>query len=154
LGVTPSTNNLGHGQSVQLQATGGSGSYRFLIYGGTGQISATGAYTAPSVDETDTIEVLDSAGNEAFATVTVGAVSSTPGNSALAISPSAITVTHGTTTALTATGGGGSYVFKIYQGSGAITAAGVYTAPALPGTDYIVVTDASGGNAFSTITIQ
>ena len=155
LSMNPSTANITAGQSVTFQATGGSGQYTYYMYGGSGVInSSTGVYTGPVAMETDTVEVIDTNGNMAFASVIIG-TTSTVGipSGGLAITPSAVTVVAGNSMSFGASGGTGNYIYSMYGGSGSVTTAGYYTASTSAGTDYVQVTDSSGGKAYATITV-
>lgn len=71
----------------------------------------------------------------------------------LAISPSSTTVSSNGTVQFSASGGVPPYTFSIISGVGTINASsGLYTAPAVPGTTYILVTDNQGSTARATVT--
>jgi hypothetical protein len=68
------------------------------------------------------------------------------GPGSLRLLPDAANVKTGTTLQFSASGGSGSYFFAVESGGagGSINGTGLYTAPALPGTDTITVTDSAG----------
>jgi hypothetical protein len=70
----------------------------------------------------------------------------------LAISPSSSTVSSNGTIQFSASGGVPPYTFSILSGVGSINSSGLYTAPATPGTTYILVTDKQGSTAKATVT--
>jgi hypothetical protein len=75
-----------------------------------------------------------------------GSATGSPGGP-LAISPLSATVTVNATCTFTATGGVSPYRFSV-TGSGTIDpGTGLYTAPAVPSSDVVHVSDASGGGA-------
>ncbi len=71
-----------------------------------------------------------------------------PGGGPVAISPLSVTVMVNAACTFTASGGTPPYRFSVVSGSGTIDAGtGVYTAPAVPSSDTIQVSDAAGGTA-------
>ena len=71
----------------------------------------------------------------------------------LAISPSSTTVSSNGTIQFSASGGVPPYTFSILSGVGSInSSSGLYTAPATPGTTYVLVTDKQGSTAKATVT--
>ena len=71
LGVTPPslTVTAGAGQTMQFSGTGGSGGYTYTLVSGPGTPSPTGIYTAVNTSGTATVQVTDSLGTSALATV-------------------------------------------------------------------------------------
>ncbi len=71
LGITPPsiTVTAGAGQTMQFGGTGGSGSYAYTLVSGPGMLSPTGLYTAANTSGTATVQVKDSTGATAAATV-------------------------------------------------------------------------------------
>jgi len=91
--VTVAVNNV-----VSFTATGGSGSYSYSIFSGSGAVlSTTGSYTAPVAAGTAVVRVVDGQGAYADAIVTI--------NAALQISPISQTVLPSGTIAFSSTGG-------------------------------------------------
>lgn len=140
---------------INFSVSGGSGlGYAFSIttnQSGATIVAATGAYTAGATgSKTDTVTVVDSLGNTASTTVTVG-----PG---ITINPASKTTPPKSTINFSSTGGWGSgYVYSfIANGSGGtLTAGGAYTAgPTGSKTDTIRVTDTVGNTATATITVS
>ncbi len=71
----------------------------------------------------------------------------------LAISPASTTVSSNGTIQFSASGGVPPYTFSILSGVGSInSSSGLYTAPATPGTTYVLVTDKQGSTAKATVT--
>jgi hypothetical protein len=67
---------------------------------------------------------------------------------ALAITPVSVVVSVGQACTFTATGGAPPYTFSVVSGSGTIdSGTGVYSAPAIPSSDAIDVTDSAGATA-------
>ncbi len=140
--------------TVDFDATGGSGAglvWSLVTHPSGGTIAgATGLYTAGSTGSvTDTVRVTDSLGNTATANVTVSA--------SLALTPATVTVPPRGTRAFTASGGAGSYAFTLTtnaSGGNVSSTGGAYTAGATGSvTDVLVVQDANGASASSTITV-
>lgn len=71
LGITPPsvTVTAGAGQIVPFSGTGGSGGYGYTLVSGPGTLSPTGVYTAANTSGTATVQVIDSLGTTAAATV-------------------------------------------------------------------------------------
>jgi hypothetical protein len=71
LGITPPslTVTAGAGQTMQFSGTGGSGGYTYTLVSGPGTLSPTGVYTAVNTSGTATVQVADSLGTSAMATV-------------------------------------------------------------------------------------
>lgn len=57
--------------TIQFTPIGGYPTYTWAVTAGTGSINGSGLFTAPAGAETDTVQVTDSLGNMAVATVTV-----------------------------------------------------------------------------------
>jgi uncharacterized protein YjdB len=109
-----------------------------------GVVSSTGAYKAPANPGTDTVTVTSVADTtkSASAKVTVNATPPNPVVSSITISPSSPSATTGGTLQFTATVQGTAtdkaVTWKASLGS--ISAGGIYTAPANPGTDTVTAT--------------
>ena len=153
LAISPSSITLHTNQRVTFEAFGGVGpGYSFDRIAGVGTIVGTGPstaeYTAPSSAGTATIRVSDSdipAGTNT-ASVTVQAP--------LAISPVAVTVTAGRSFAFSATGGDpGTYSYSVVSGGGSFSG-GTYTAPLVPGSATVRVSDGSGNRSEAAVTIS
>ncbi len=77
------------------------------------------------------------------------------GPSTLKLIPVAVSVPVNGVGRFTAAGGSGGYTYSVMTGGvgGAITAEGLYTAPALPGTDSVAVKDSTGAVCKATATV-
>jgi hypothetical protein len=151
--LAPATSAVAPRAPIAFNPIGGSGTgyvYAFVsnLSGGTID-TATGTYTAgPTPNLTDIVEVTDSLGNTAMATVTVG--------SGVFVTPaSASTVPQGTV-ALSASGGSGAgYTFAVTtnaSGGAVDSSSGRYLAGLTPSvTDSVTVTDSLGNTAIATI---
>ncbi len=72
LQINPGTISLTTNEGVTFTATGGTGGYQYSVVTGTGTINpTTGLFTAPAVEETDTVRVTDNGGRTCDATVDV-----------------------------------------------------------------------------------
>jgi len=138
--VTGTTASSAVTWSVQEGATGGS-------------ITAAGVYTAPTTGGTYTVVATSVAdpSKKASASVTVVAV-------VVAVSPSTITLDQGATTTLVATVSGTpetDVTWSVDGGgtNGAITTAGVYTAPAIAGTFTVRATSTADATKSGTATV-
>jgi hypothetical protein len=147
--IAPMSVTLAPGQHQQFQGAGGTGTFNWsLSPGGTGTISSTGLYTAPSTPGTDVVVSTDSAGASAYSTVTI----STSGGT-VAIAPATLSLAPSATYTFAASGGTGSYTYSVPSGVGSITPGGLFTAPSTTGTTTVVVTDSGGATASSAVTI-
>ncbi len=95
----------------------------------------------------------------AATSTTTGALTSSPTpnpptTGGITISPSSSTVSFGSSTKFSASGGTGSYTFSVSSGTGRITATGVFTAPNVNESDLVVVTDDSGASASTSVTVS
>ena len=149
LSVSPTEKTIAVNNSLNLTATGGTPPYNYTVASGGGTIVSVvdqGQYTAPSSTSVVTVQVTDSVGASASATITV--------NSALTISPTSITLMTGATTNLSASGGVPPYFYSIQSGSGSVNSmTGTYTAPNAVSTDVVRVTDSHGNTVDATIQV-
>ena len=145
--ISPASYTLAVNNIKTFSATGGSGSYSYSIFSGSGSIlSTTGNYTAPGVAGFATVRVTDALGQYADAVVTI--------NAALQISPSNKSLGLNETQAFTATGGVSPLTYSVATGTGSVDATtGVYTAPAAPGSATVRVTDALGNFSDTSVAI-
>jgi MYXO-CTERM domain-containing protein len=151
--LAPATSAVAPRAAIAFNPIGGSGSgyvYALVSNLSGGAIdTATGAYTAGGVPNvTDVVEVTDSLGNTAMATVTVG-------NGVFVTPASASTVPQGTV-ALSASGGSGAgYAFAVTtnaSGGSVDPSTGRYQAGLIPSvTDSVTVTDSLGNTAIASI---
>jgi hypothetical protein len=143
LGIVPAFQSAAPRQPLQFAGTGGVAPYSFAfaqggrLSGADASLSASGAYVAGSSGSAqDVVEVTDSRGVTAIATVSVG--------QRIAITPAFTGTVPGGRIAFQATGGSGTYLFTSgTNGSGGSTSAiGVYLAgPAGNTVDTVFVTD-------------
>jgi cytochrome c peroxidase len=139
--------------SLDLAASGGSGAgfaWSLATNASGGSVTPEGRYTAgPTGGVSDVVEVTDSLGNLAAATVAVG--------SGVSIAPGAATVRAlGTVTFAASGGSGAGFVFALAaNGSGgAVSPTGVYTAGTTVGvSDVVQVSDPLGNSAAATIEV-
>jgi hypothetical protein len=107
-----------------------------------GVVSSAGAYTAPANPSTDTVTVTSVADTTKSASATVTVTPPSPVVNSVTISPSSPSATTGGTLQFTATVQGTAtdktVAWKASLGS--ISAGGIYTAPANPGTDTVTAT--------------
>ncbi|MCM2323523.1 MAG: hypothetical protein NDJ90_09705, partial [Oligoflexia bacterium] len=148
LSLSPGTISLLKGSGIVFSARGGLDPYSYAVKTGQGSINnSTGAYIAPSVAGTATIEVTDSLGTKAESAVTI--------YDGLTILPFTKTLVVNQVFSFSAAGGVAPYTYSVVTGGGSITASsGAYTAPAAPGSATVRVTDASGNTSEATVTIQ
>ena len=148
MSITPDNKFLFTGESVQFSANGGAAPYIFELDYGVGVVSNTGLYVAPSFSGTAVIKATDSAGQEAFATITVS----------VAVSISPVNITIGTGDSMTFTGSGGlpPYNYSIVAGAGTIdSTSGLFDATGIAsGSTVIEVQDSSNNTAYASVTIN
>ena len=147
LSLSPASVTLVVNDTQTFFGSGGTPPLTYSIVSGGGTInSTTGLFTAPASAGTVTVRVTDALAATATSTVTV--------NSALAISPTSITLSVNGNLTFATTGGVAPNTFTIFSGGGVINSAtGAYTAPATAGSAVIRVTDSLGHTANSTVTI-
>jgi len=146
LTITPAGTSVGASTTTVFSAKGGRSPYAFSVVSGSGTIdSSSGSYTAPAAPGSAVIKVLDTDGNSAQTTVTI--------NPALAMTPTAITITAASnyTYAFSAQGGVPPYTYSVV-GPGSVDAlSGLYTAGTASGPATLQVRDAQGSVATSAI---
>lgn len=147
LNLSPASIDVVQTGSVSFSAAGGVTPYTYSIVSGGGSINnSTGEYTAPNTAGSAVIRVTDSLGNLASSSVTVA--------SPVQISPVSYTLAVNNQKTFTASGGLAPYTFSLVSGVGAITTAGVYTAPGTSGVATVKVTDSLGQVASANLTIN
>ncbi|MBI3486753.1 MAG: hypothetical protein HY014_01115, partial [Acidobacteria bacterium] len=113
---------------------------------GGGAVSASGLYAAPATAGTYHVVASSVADTSKSATATV-TVNAAPAAVSVAISPATASVLVNGTQAFTATVTGSSntaVTWKVSEtGGGAVSASGLYTAPATAGTYHVVATSAA-----------
>jgi hypothetical protein len=152
LAVAPTAPTVLVGETVDFTASGGSGAgFAWVVRtnrSGATIDPATGAYVAGATAGTDVVEVTDSLGFLATATVTV--------QPALVIQPATTSVQVGEERRFTGAGGSAAgYVFDLpSSGSGgAIDRNGLYRAGSSPGTDVVRLSDSLSRRVTSTVTV-
>jgi uncharacterized repeat protein (TIGR01451 family) len=154
LSISPSSISAAPRGNKTFTASGGSGTgitFSLTSNGSGGSINGTsGAYVAgPTPSVTDVVQVTDSLGNSASATIAVGA--------GVTLLPAAASVAPQGSVTLSASGGSGTgFVFSIsVSHSGAtVDGSGKYTAGLTGGVvDVVTVADSVGNSASSTITV-
>lgn len=148
LSITPANTFLEVNQTKQFYATGGKEPYSFYLSSGSGSVSESGFYTAPSFQTNTVIKVIDADLKEAFATIVV--------NVQISMTPNSVVIGSNASTTFTASGGIPPYVYSIVSGSGTLgSSTGIYSSVAVPpGTVIIKATDSLGNAAFSAVTIN
>jgi large repetitive protein len=148
--ISPQTLSLAASNSYPFSVSGGKAPYTFSIVTDTssGSVSSsTGVFTAGASQGQAVIRVTDSAGANSQATVTI--------NSALSISPGTVTVAPDQSKEFTASGGVGSYSFRLLSGNGELNADdGTFQAPSSVGMAVVQVRDALGNSAVAIVTIS
>ncbi len=147
LKIRPLAKTLAVNNSFAFSYLGGAAPVTFAVLSGDGAIdAATGVYTAPSSAGSAVIRVTDVNGDIADSNVTI--------MGAVALTPATQTVAANSSFAFTASNGVPPYSFSIANGGGSVSASGVYTAPADPGTAEVWVTDSLGNTASANLTIN
>jgi hypothetical protein len=148
--ISPDEATVSATSTCLFAASGGKPPYAYALASpALGSIDpAGGLYTAPALAGSDTVRATDAIGNTADAELTI----TPPGP--LVISPSAITLTAGSTITFSASGGLTPYSFSMAGGLGTIDPlTGFYTAPSEAGIDTVRVTDSAGSTAEATVTV-
>ncbi|MFZ5440271.1 MAG: kelch repeat-containing protein [Myxococcota bacterium] len=150
--LTPASASVPPLGSRTFTASGGSGTgytWSLSTNASGGAVTQSGGYTAGATEGVDVVQVVDSLGNTATASVNV--------TGALGITPGAVPVAPRGSVTFTASGGSGTgYTWELLTNNsgGGITAAGVYTAGPTPQVqDTVRVTDSLGARALATITV-
>lgn len=145
--ISPNAITLAVNNQVTFTASGGSGSYSYSIFSGSGSIlSTTGAFTAPGSAGTTVVRVVDGQGRYADAIVTT--------NAGLQISPTSQSLGLNQTHTFTSSGGVPPVVFSLASGSGNVnSSSGLYTAGSSPGSAVVRATDAIGNTSDASVTI-
>ena len=164
--VSPSSATLAAGDSLAFGATV-TGNVREVTWSVAqapegGSITAAGVYTAPATPGTYTVIGTSTVAptQSGSATVTVTAPPAPPPPApvvAIAIAPQTASVLAGNTVQFTATVTGATDVGATWSvsesGGGAVSATGLYTAPAAAGTYHVVATSLADGSKLATATV-
>jgi hypothetical protein len=153
LSITPSVIIVPGTQTVSFAGSGGVEPYTYTLVSGLGSIdSVTGVYTAPAPAGTAVVSVTDKTGRSVNATITILTVST-----ALAISPSAISLGVGSSVTFAAIGGTPPYAFSIQSAGSGVPAVnagtGYYVTGAATGLDVVKVTDNVGATSTANVTV-
>lgn len=145
--ISPIAITVSVGNVVNFSASGGSGSYSYSVFSGSGSIlSTTGVFTAPIAAGSATVRVIDSLGATATAIVTI--------NPALSISPASQTVAINSVNTFSGSNGVSPYTYSLQAGTGSVNSStGAYTAPGSFGSATVRVTDSIGNTADAAVTI-
>ena len=155
--VSPKTVNLTVGDTqvftAAVSGTANAG-VTWSVNTGGGTISSAGVYTAPETAGTYTVTVTSVADTTKSDTATVTVVAGVAVN----VSPKTVTLVVGGTETFTATVTGGTtgntaVTWSIGTGGGAITTAGVYTAPETVGTYTVTATSVADTTKSDTATV-
>jgi len=149
--ISPATQTIGTGSSLQLTASGGSAPYMYQVIGGDGTVTSTGVFTAPNtitgLNSLSTVSAQDALGQVATASITI-----TPGTNSLPVTFSPNPASPNQAIALFASGGTPPYTYTVIQGGGTLLGT-VYNAPSYSETAEIQVTDMSGMSGLVIIAI-
>lgn len=152
IAISPTSANVPPRGGLTFKATGGTGTYAFVMQTNAsgGSVTVAGVYTAgPTPNVIDVIGVADTNGATATAQVTVG-----PG---VSISPLGPSVAPAGMVQFSATGGSGTgFTFTLSKNNsgGVITATGAYTAGLTGKTvDTVLVTDSLGNTASTSVSV-
>jgi hypothetical protein len=146
-------------QQFTATVTGSSNtSVTWSVQSGGGTVSGSGLYTAPGATGSAVVRATSVADNTKFAEATV---TITPLAVTVTVSPSSATVAVGGTKQFTATvanAANTAVTWSVQEGAagGTVSAAGLYTAPATPGTYHVVATSVQDPtkSGSATVTVQ
>jgi hypothetical protein len=148
LSLSPSSIALLVNNSVAFEAFGGVEPYTYSRVSGVGTIdSATGEYTAPESAGSAIVQVIDSNSPPTSKQSTVEIFEP------LEINPRVVTVTAGRSYTFSATGGITPYTYSVLSGGGSFSG-NAYTAPLIPGTATVQVSDSLGNHNQATVTVS
>ncbi|MCT4640889.1 MAG: hypothetical protein N4A33_01240, partial [Bacteriovoracaceae bacterium] len=148
LAISPVSSTIGEGDTINYSAAGGIPPFEYSIVAGSGSIGTSdGVFDATGVSNgSSVVQVRDSSGSTAYASVTV--------NPALSINPAIQTIGYSEQITFSTTGGNAPYTYAILAGDGTIdTNSGLFTGPASIGSTIVRVTDSSSNTKDAIITI-
>jgi hypothetical protein len=134
------------GTTTAQIAAGGAPPYTYSIATGGGGLDASGQFTSPIGPGLVTLQVTDSKGAIALASITV--------NAPLVANQPTATIGGNTSLLVGAAGGQGPFTYKVTSGGGSVDASGHFTAPATAGTSVVSITDSLGSSTLVMITIN
>jgi hypothetical protein len=142
--LTPTSVTLAVNNQTTFVASQGLAPYNFTVSCGT--INASGLYTAPASTDTCTVTVTDAHNTTATANVTIAP--------AISLSPVTATLLTTGTHSFAASGGVPPYTYTMQSGLGTVNGtSGLYTASTTAGTEVVLVTDALGNTATSSVMV-
>ena len=146
LTISPTSVTLGINTTQTFIGAGGVGARTFAMFSGNGTInSSTGLYTAPAGASSDIVQVSDTIGNVATATINVV--------SSLTITPSTLKLPIFSTATFTSVLGVPGYTYSVPTGTGTVVpATGVYTAASVIGSGTVRTTDSALSTSDSAVT--
>jgi Domain of unknown function (DUF5122) beta-propeller len=140
------TASVDSGTTTAQIAAGGAPPYTYSIAAGGGSIDASGHFIAPGGPAMVTLEVTDSKGATAQASITV--------NAPLVANQPTATIGGGTSLQVGAAGGQGPFTYSVTSGGGSVDSGGRFTAPTTAGTSVVSISDSLGSSTLVTITIN
>lgn len=144
--LNSSYQNILTGGSYTFTAANNTGAPTYSIVSGGGSIdSSTGVFTAPNIDGTSLIQVTDSLGETATASIQVF--------SALGISPTSANRHVGEGISFSVSGGVAPYYYQVISGGGYIDNSGYYIAPTYPCSSLVRATDLFGNHIDASVTV-
>jgi hypothetical protein len=153
LALNPSQQTIAPNTSLQLKTVGGVPPYSFSVLSGGGAVDkTTGDYVAPATSTTAEIEVRDSNGEAASATVIV--TSQAGGATTLSVSASVVTINTGQSTVISATGGTPPYKIQLASIGMGVLNGFTFNAGSVGGNAWIRIIDTAGVTALINITIK
>lgn len=145
LAITPTFKTMYVNGTQVFIASGGSAPYTFSLLSGTGSVSSSGLYSAPSSRGVATIRVTDAAGTSIDALVITEVQ--------LILSPPSRKANVNSTFQFSATGGTTPYTYTMTSGSSLVSSNGLFTASASAEMAVVRLTDANGYTTDATVIV-